>query len=174
MSAPAYDHSRFDRLLEDARNALPGSGSALERIQTFRRSIRIPREHLLKTVQAVGQSFHDMSRAHMDIAENNMPRFRVRELSGRMQFLSVLFGYDYDRIEYERNINLTYPWTVDSLVECIAHECEPGHLVYFEKRTKAFIDTCWPEMSIVSQHTSSNAFSEGAARQAILLSLIHI
>ena len=169
LSAPAYDHSRFDHLLEDARNVLPGSGSAVERIQAFRRSIRIPRECLLKTVQAVGQSFHDMSRAHMDIAENNMPRFRVRELPGRMQFLSVLFGYDYDRIEYERNINLAYPWTVDSLVECIAHECEPGHLVYFEKRTKAFIDTCWPEMSIVSQHTSSNAFSEGAARQAILL-----
>lgn len=169
LVAPSYDHSRFDSLLEDARNALPGSGSAAERIENFRRSIRIPRERMLETVQVIGKTFHDFSRAHMDIAENNMPRFRVRELPGSMQFLSVLFGYDYDRIEYERNINLNYPWAVDNLVECIAHECEPGHLVYFEKRTKAFIDTCWPEMSIVSQHTSSNAFSEGSARQAILM-----
>ncbi len=169
LTAPACDHSRFDRLLEDARNVLPGSGDALMRIRDFRRSIRIPREHLLETVREIGQFFHDASRAHMDIAENNMPRFRVRELPGSMQFLSVLFGYDYDRIEYERNINLNYPWAVDNLIECIAHECEPGHLVYFEKRTKAFIDTGWPEMSVVSQHTSSNAFSEGAARQAILM-----
>ena len=169
LVAPRREERAFARALEDMGTALPGVGSAAEKIARFRQQIRIPREHLLRVCREVARTFHDMSRQHMDIAENNMPRIRVRELPGSMQFLSVLFGYDYDRIEYERNFNLNYPWTVDNLVECIAHECEPGHLVYFEKRTKAFIDTGWPEMSVVSQHTASNAFSEGAARHAITM-----
>ena len=169
LVAPKQDESVFAQALADMGAALPGSGSAGEKIMRFRQSIRIPRENLLKVCKAVAQTFHDMSCQNMETSVNNMPRIRVRELPGSMQFLSILFGYDYDRIEYERNFNLNYPWTVDNLVECIAHECEPGHLVYFEKRTKAFIDTGWPEMGMVSQHTSSNAFSEGAARHAITM-----
>lgn len=63
-----------------------------------------------------------------------MPRIRVRELPSKdMVFLSILFGYDYNHLEYERNFNLLYPWTVDKVVEYVGHEMEPGHLTYFEK-----------------------------------------
>ena len=63
-----------------------------------------------------------------------------------------------------------YPWTVEKVVEYVGHEMEPGHLTYFEKRLQTMIDTCWPEMSIVSQFSTSNAFGEGSARHAISMS----
>ena len=87
-----------------------------------------------------------------------------------MVFLSILFGYDYNHLEYERNFNLLYPWTVDRVMEYIGHEMEPGHLTYFEKRLQTMIDTCWPEMAIVSQYSTSSAFTEGSARHAISMS----
>ena len=43
----------------------------------------------------------------------------------------------------------------------------PTHLPAL-KRTQTFIDTCWPEMSIVSQHSTSNAMGEGSSRFAAL------
>ena len=55
-------------------------------------------------------------------------------------------------------------------VEYVGHEMEPGHLTYFEKRLQTMIDTCWPEMSIVSQFSTSNAFGEGSARHVISMS----
>ncbi len=167
LVAPAYDYSAFEDIVKDLGSALPGTGSPAEKIRAFRKSIAIPKETLLPVIKQVAKDFHDMSCRYMDLSGQNLPRIRVRELPGAMQFLSVLFGYDYDHIDYERNFNINYPWSVDNLVECVAHECEPGHFVYFEKRTQAYIDTCWPEMSVVSQHTASNAFSEGAARVAI-------
>ncbi len=117
------------------------------------------------------QVFHDIAVKRMDVTGNSMPRVRVRELPSKdMVFLSILFGYDYNHIEYERNFNLLYPWTVEKVVEYVGHEMEPGHLTYFEKRLQTMIDTCWPEMSIVSQFSTSNAFGEGSARHAISMS----
>ena len=90
-----------------------------------------------------------------------------------MAFLSILFGYDYNHLEYERNFNLDYPWTVDNVIECIGHEMEPGHLTYYEKRMQTYIDTCWPEMAVVQQFSSSSAFTEGSARYVISMCFDH-
>ena len=66
-----------------------------------------------------------------------------------------------------------FPWTADKIVECIGHEMEPGHITYYEKRTQAYIDTCWPEMAVVSQYSASSAFTEGSARYAISMCFDH-
>ena len=104
----------------------------------------------------------------MHVTGNSMPRVRVRALADpRSDFLSILFGYDYNHLEYERNFNTLVRWSADKIVECIGHEMEPGHLTYYEKRTQAMIDTCWPEMAVVSQYSPSSAFTEGSARVII-------
>lgn len=42
----------------------------------------------------------------MHVTGNSMPRVRVRALADpRSDFLSILFGYDYNHLEYERNFN---------------------------------------------------------------------
>lgn len=171
LTAPPTDHKRFDDVLAELGQALPGSGSAPERVRAFRKALAIPPERLLAVLKGTTQVFHDISVQRMDVSGNSMPRIRVRELpSESMVFLSILFGYDYNHIEYERNFNLLYPWTVDRVLEYVGHEMEPGHLTYFEKRLQTMIDTCWPEMAIVSQFSSSSAFTEGSARHAISMS----
>lgn len=174
LTAPTYDYKRFDTVLEDLNAALPGHGSPQEKVHAFREKIAIPRDKLLKVLKITTQAFHDISMQNMEITGNSMPRVRVRELpSKNMVFLSILFGYDYNHLEYERNFNLLYPWTVDRVMEYIGHEMEPGHLTFFEKRLQTMIDTCWPEMGIVSQYSSSSAFTEGSARYAISMCFEH-
>jgi len=168
LIAPAYDHKMFDDIVGELQAALPGAGSVQEKIWDFRRKITIPPEKLLKVLQDCTQAFHDISVQRMHLTGNSMPRVRVRELpSPTMEFLSILFGYDYNHLEYERNFNLRVKWTADHVVECIGHEMEPGHLTYYEKRTQTMIDTCWPEMAVVSQYSASSAFTEGSARHVI-------
>jgi hypothetical protein len=168
LVTPAYDYKKFDDIADELKQALPGSGSVQEKIWEFRHKITVPPEKLLKVMKDCTQAFHDISVQRMNITGNSMPRVRVRELpSPSMEFLSILFGYDYNHLEYERNFNLRFAWTADHVVECIGHEMEPGHLTYYEKRTQTMIDTCWPEMAVVSLYSSSSAFTEGSARYVI-------
>jgi hypothetical protein len=170
LTAPAYPCEKFDAIMEKLDDALPGAGNVREKIHAFRGRLAIPPENLLVVLSAATRTFHEISMKRMTITGNSMPRVRVRELPNPgMVFLSILFGYDYNHIEYERNFNLRYPWTVDKVVEYVGHEMEPGHLTYYEKRLQTFIDTCWPEMSVVSQFSSSSAFTEGSARYVIPL-----
>lgn len=174
LVAPEYDYGKFDRILEALNQALPGTGSARDKILEFRKRISIPGDKLLAVMKNTTQEFHDMSMARMTLTGNSMPRVRVRELPNPdMAFLSILFGYDYNHLEYERNFNLRYPWTVDNVIECIGHEMEPGHLTYYEKRTQTYIDTCWPEMAVVQQFSPSSAFTEGSARFVISMCFDH-
>ena len=169
--APEYDCKKIDDVLDELNQALPGTGDVRKRIQDFKQRIKIPPETLLQILKDTTQEFHDIAGKRMSITGNSMPRVRVRKLpNSSMVFLSILFGYDYDGIQYERNFNLLYPWTVDKIMEYVGHEMEPGHLTCFEKRLQTMIDTCWPEMAIISQFSSFNCFGEGSARHAISMS----
>ena len=171
LKAPEYDYRKFEEILKEMDQALPGKGETAERILDFREKLAIAPEKLLDVLKSTTEEFHRIAVENMNVTGNSMPRVRVRRLPDRnMVFLSILFGYDYNHLEYERNFNLLYPWTVDRVMEYIGHEMEPGHLTYFEKRLQTMIDTCWPEMAIVSQYSTSSAFTEGSARHAISMS----
>ena len=132
LVAPATDCQKFVDVLGELNQALPGTGTVQEKIVAFREKLAIPPEHLLAVIKDSTQVFHDIAVKRMDVTGNSMPRVRVRELPSKdMVFLSILFGYDYNHIEYERNFNLLYPWTVDKVVEYVGHEMEPGHLDLF-------------------------------------------
>lgn len=164
---PETDYRMFETAKEELRQVLPGTGSFDERLADFKQRILVKPEALLKVIKGTTKEWHDIAVKNMDVTGNSMPRVRVGELpTPNMVFLSILFGYDYNHLEYERTFNTLYPWTVDKVMEYVGHEMEPGHLTCFEKRTQAFIDTCWPEMSIVSQYSTSNALGEGSARYA--------
>lgn len=173
LVAPEYDYTQFDDIIEKINQALPGNGTVVQKIETLRNRLLIPKDRLLHVLKGTTQEFHDVSIKHMSLTGNSMPRVRVRELPDNMEFLSILFGYDYNHLEYERNFNLLFPWTVEKVVECIGHEMEPGHITFYEKRTQSYIDTCWPEMAVVSQYSASSAFTEGAARYAISMCFEH-
>ena len=166
---PETEYAKFKEVSEELDQALPGSDLFNDRLVKFKERILVKPEHLLKVIKSTTKAWHDIAVEKMDVTGNSMPRIRVGELpTPDMVFISILFGYDYNHLEYERTFNTLYPWTVDKVMEYIGHENEPGHLTCFEKRTQKFIDTCWPEMSIVSQHSTSNAMGEGSSRFAAL------
>ena len=170
LTAPPFDYTKFDKIIGDLDEALPGGGSARDKVYAFRRKITIPPDKLLKVLTDCTRWFHDEAMRRMTLTGNSMPRVRVRAYpDDGMEFLSILFGYDYNHLEYERNFNLNFVWTADHVTECICHEMEPGHLTYYEKRTQTMIDTCWPEMAVVSLYSSSSAFTEGSARHTVAL-----
>ena len=167
LVAPVYDYSLFQQIKTELDENLPGQGNVLNRIEQFREGITIPADKLLNVLRDVTEAFHRHAIQNMHLTGNSMPRIRVRALPDpNMVFLSILFAYDYDHIQYERNFNLKYNWTVDKVMEYTGHEMEPGHLTYYEKRTQCFIDTGWPEMAEVSLYSPSSAFTEGSARYA--------
>lgn len=168
---PETDETIFEEMLKEMDNALPGNKPVQEKIADFRRKILLPKESMLEIFTDTTKWWHDCAVENMHVTGNSMPRVRVKELANpNWVFLSILMGYDYNHLEYERNFNLLYPWTVDKVIEYIGHEMEPGHLTCFEKRTQKFIDECWPEMSIISQHSGANSLGEGSARVAVELS----
>ncbi|MDD4833252.1 MAG: hypothetical protein PHC44_00745 [Lutispora sp.] len=168
LVAPIFDYSKFDEILKELDDTLPGTGPLSDRIIDFKRKILVPRDKLPRTLTAVTQEFHNFAVKNMDISKYNMPRLGFKNLNG-LPFLTIFYGYCYDRFEYFRYLGLDYPYTVDKMVEVIGHEMEPGHLTYFEMRMKTFIDTSYPEMSIIAQHAPSSAFSEGSARRSVYM-----
>ena len=100
LVAPAYDYSRFDAILEELNQALPGAGTVQQKIRNFRGLLAIPPQNLLKVIETSTQVFHDISVKKMHVTGNSMPRVRVKELPNKdMVFLSILFGYDYNHLE---------------------------------------------------------------------------
>lgn len=168
LVAPKLDYSKLDEILKELDDILPGKGSLLERITDFKRKILVPRDRLPNTLTTVTQQFHNFTIKNMPVSSNNMPRLGFKNLNG-LPFLTIFYGYCYDRFEYFRYLGLDYPYTVDAIMEVIGHEMEPGHLTYFEMRLKTFIDTSYPEMSIIAQHSPSSAFSEGSARRTVYM-----
>jgi len=61
----------------------------------------------------------------MGMRDENMPRLRYRELHGT-DFRQVLFGWDYDRFDWERTTGLDYPYDLALLISVACHETNPG------------------------------------------------
>ena len=91
LVAPAYDYKKFDDILAELGQALPGAGSAQEKAWAFREKISIPKDRVLRVLKETTQVFHDISMRRMTLTGNSMPRVRVREYADPgMAFLSIL------------------------------------------------------------------------------------
>jgi len=169
LVAPAWDGRKLSESLSRLDECLPGDGPLEGRMKAYKERIRIPRDKVPAVMNTAAQFFHNKSVEHMGIKNQNMPRLRYRELGGK-EFVTVLFGYDYDEISLEQNFGIDFPYYMDTLREIAGHELEPGHFTFMNLRTKGMVDTGYPELGLNS-HNPSGALIEGGARVAIELSL---
>ena len=170
MVTPPMDYSRFDDILRRLDERLPGEGSVDERIVAFRKKTIIPREGLRAAMNYAVKFFHDSAVKNMGMRDENMPRLRYRDLKGA-EFRQILYGWDYDRFDWERTTALDYPYDLDTLISVACHETDPGHFTFLTFRCMAMVDNCYPELGLNPQYSPSGAFIEGAARVAIYLTL---
>lgn len=166
LIAPKFDYSKIDSLLQEINQAIPGSEPVEQKIMQWEKKLTLPRDGIEPVITHASQFFHDCAVSNMPCPKDDMPRIRFRNLGGKREFVTLLFGYDYDRVIYERNFALDFPWVVDKIIEMVGHEMEPGHLTFFHARLQEAIDELKPEMQIIAQYSPSSAFSEGAARMS--------
>ena len=169
LKAPQTEEERLEEMLGRLDDVLPSGGSLASRIEDFRNRIRIPADRIPAVMNRAARFFHDMAVEHMGVKDGNMPRLRYRHL-GNKEFVTVLWGYDYDEVSLEQNFSRDYPYYLDTLREIAGHELEPGHFTFMNLRTKGMVDTGYVELGLNS-HSPSSSFIEGGARIAIELSL---
>ena len=169
LKAPQTEEGRLEEMLGRLNDVLPSGGSLASRIEDFRNRIRIPVDRIPAVMNQAARFFHDMAVENMGVKDGNMPRLRYLHL-GNKEFVTVLFGYDYDEISLEQNFSRDYPYYLDTLREIAGHELEPGHFTFMNLRTKGMVDTGYVELGLNS-HSPSGSFIEGGARIAIELSL---
>lgn len=170
LVSPAFDYTKFDDMMAKLDTALPSGGSLADRIASFRKKTMIPREGMPAAMNMAVKFFHDSAVKNMGLRDENMPRLRYRDLHGA-EFRQTLFGWDYDRFDWERITALDYPYDLDLLISVACHETDPGHFTFLTYRCMAMVDNCYPELGLNPQYSPSGAFIEGAARMGIYLTL---
>lgn len=170
LTAPPFSGSDLKKACDDLSAALPGTGSLIERIGAYKRALLIPCQKLPAVMDYAARFFHEMAVENMGIKNECMPRIRYWHYGNDIDFVTVLFGYDYDLISLEQNFNLDVPYYLDNIREVAGHELEPGHFTFMNLRTKGAIDYGYPELGL-NLHAPSSAFIEAGARLTIELAL---
>jgi len=170
LVAPQFDYRKFDDIMAELNDALPAGGSLADRILAFRNKTIIPRSGIPAVNDYAVKFFHDSAVRNMGLRDENLPRLRYRDLNGT-EFRQVLFGWDYDRFDWERTTALDYPYDLDTMISVACHETDPGHFTFLTFRCMAMVDHCYPELGLNPQYSPSGAFIEGAARMGIELTL---
>ena len=170
LVAPAFDENDLKKAYDELDQVLPGTGVLRDKIDVYKENIKISTDKLPDTMNYAAKFFHRMAIEHMGIRGECMPRLRYRHYNKGISFITILFGYDYDVINIEQNINIDIPYYLDNLREVVGHELEPGHFTFMNLRTKGAIDTGYPELGLNS-HCPSSAFIEAGARLTVELAL---
>lgn len=170
LKAPVSDINCVDDVIRELDTVLPGKGDLGQRILEYKQRLRIPSDKIPDVLNKAGRFFHEATVENMGTQDSNMPRLRYRKIEEGNVFVTVLYGYDYDKVSLEQNFSTIFPFYLDNIAEVAGHEMEPGHFTFMYLRTKGMVDTSYPELGINS-HAPSSAFIEGGARAAIKLVL---
>lgn len=172
--APEYDYTKFDEMLKELDDVLPGKGLLADRLQDFKNRIRVKPNKLPGTMIAAAEEFHKISIENMNICRESAPKLSFYGFGSHREDLELdgyVYNWDLDKIDWEIVFSLDYPFLVDDIINFGCHELEPGHLTFIGLRTKAAYEKNFPELAVISQYSPSSAFIEGGARMAIDLCL---
>ncbi|MDD4088068.1 MAG: hypothetical protein PHP29_00065 [Tissierellia bacterium] len=170
LVAPTFDETALKKAYDELDKVLPGIGALQDRIDEYKENIKIPADKLPAAMNYAAKFFHRMAVENMGVRDECMPRLRYWHNNNNLDFVTILFGYDYDVVSIEQNINLDLPYYLDNLREIVGHELEPGHFTFMNLRTKGAIDTGYPELGL-NLHCPSSAFIEAGARLTVELAL---
>lgn len=170
LIAPKFEDRELKKICEELNEKLTGNGKLTDRLNEYKKNICIPAENVPAVMNYAARFFHKAAVDNMGVKDECMPRLRYWHYGNDLDFVTVLFGYDYDVVNLEQNINLDIPYYLDGIREIVGHELEPGHFTFMNLRTKGAIDTGYPELGL-NLHAPSSAFIEAGARLTIELAL---
>jgi hypothetical protein len=153
----------FERTVEELGKRLPGTGSVLERYDTFRSRFVIPRDRLDATFKAAIEGCRSRTLQHVTLPPGES--FTVEYVTNKSWS-----GYNWYQGQYKSviQVNTDLPIYVDRAIDLACHEGYPGHHVYNMLLEKNLLrDRGWVEFSVYALFSPQSLIAEGTANFGI-------
>lgn len=163
--SPHHDREYYEALLSDLQTLLPGNGSLVERMNTFRQQFVIPREKLKTVMDAAIAGCREKTKQFIALPEGE--NFRLEFVTDR-----PWSGYNWYKGNYQSliQINVEFPIYIDRAVDLGCHEGYPGHHTYNVLLEQKLVkERGWVEFSVYPLYSPQSMMAEGSANYGIAM-----
>jgi hypothetical protein len=157
--APTHTEAEFEGMLAELDKRLPGTGSVLERYDTFRQQFVIPRDRLAATFTAAIDGCRSRTLQHIKLPADEA--FTVEYVAKKSWS-----AYNWYKGGFRSliQVNTDLPVYADGVVTLACHEGYPGHHVYNVLLEKHFVrDRGWQEFTVYALFSPQSLIAEGTA-----------
>lgn len=164
-SAPKYDKSHFETILQQIDILLPGPGSLTSRVEEFTRAFEIPADRLPAVFEAAIVECRRRTLQYIQLPEGES--FTIEYVTDK-----PWSGYNW----YQGNavsiiqVNTDLPTKIDRAVDLGCHEGYPGHHTYNALlEENLVVGKNWLEFSLYPLFSPQSLIAEGSANYGIEL-----
>jgi hypothetical protein len=157
--APTFPDSRFDQIIAQLEEKIPGKGPLWERYEIWRKPFVIPKEKLDTVFQLAIKECRARALAHVALPPDE--NFTVEYVTNK-----PWGGYNWYKGDFHSviQVNTDLPIFIDRAVDLAAHEGYPGHHVYNSLLEKNLVrDRGWVEFSVYALFSPQSLIAEGTA-----------
>lgn len=161
--SPAYPESHYQAVLDRLETRFPGSGSLVDRYDTWRRAFVIPREKLDTVFQAAIGACRARTLAHVKLPADE--HFTVEYVTNKSWS-----GYNWYQGNFRSliQVNTDLPIYIDRAIDLACHEGYPGHHVYNALLEQHLVkQRGWLEFTVYPLFSPQSLIAEGTANFGI-------
>lgn len=161
--APGHDPQTFLEAQEKLGERLPGEGSLVDRLESFRERFVIPEDRLDAVFQRAIEACRERTQAHLELPEGES--FVVEYVKDQ-----PWSAYNWYQGGYKSliQVNTDLPIYIDRAIDLACHEGYPGHHVYNALLEKNLVrDRGWVEFSVYPLFSPQSLIAEGTANYGI-------
>jgi len=162
-TAPHYDASHFESILEELDALLPGEGSLGERVEAFNNQFAIPLDKLPAVFEAAMAECRERTLEHIDLPEGES--FTIEYVNDKPW--SGYNWYQGDSVSLIQ-VNTDFPIYISRAVDLGCHEGYPGHHTFNALLEKNLVnDEGWIEYSLYPLFNPQSLIAEGSGNYGI-------
>jgi hypothetical protein len=161
--APHHDEAYFQNLTDELGRELPGDGSLIERLESYRKGFVIPKEKLDPVFKAAIEGCRSRTLQHIQLPPSET--FTVEYVTNKSWS-----GYNWFKGNYNSliQVNTDLPIFIDRAIDLACHEGYPGHHVYNTLLEKNLVrDRGWKELTVYPLFSPQSLIAEGSANYGI-------
>jgi len=162
-TAPHYDASHFESILEELDALLPGEGSLGERVEAFNNQFAIPLDKLPAVFEAAMAECRERTLEHIDLPEGES--FTIEYVNDKPW--SGYNWYQGDSVSLIQ-VNTDFPIYISRAVDLVCHVGYPGHHTFNALLEKNLVnDEGWIEYSLYPLFNPQSLIAEGSGNYGI-------
>ncbi len=161
--APTLPAEHFQSVLDRLEQRLPGEGSVVERLDTFKQDFVIPPERLDEVFQAAIDACRQETKKFIDLPSEES--FTVEYVTDKSWS-----GYNWYKGGYQSliQVNVDLPIYIDRALDLACHEGYPGHHVYNLLLERELVnERGWVEFTVYPLFSPRSFIAEGTANFGI-------